>query len=90
MTGHPDTERADTAAVDLIAGHLAGRLAAHVDPHLVATRVVELLRDAGWRPIPRPEQITASGPRDPTVAARGAERVREALAEARNPKEDPR
>jgi hypothetical protein len=87
VTADEQQQRADDAATTLIARHLAGRLAAHVDPRLVATRVVELLREAGWRPIPRPEPITASGPRDPTVAVRGAERAREALAEARNPKE---
>lgn len=84
------TDRDDAGAVDLIARHLTGRLAAGIDARLVAGHLVELLREHGWRPIPRPTQITASGPRDPTVAVRGAERVREALAEARNPKEDPR
>lgn len=77
----------DDAAVDLIARHLTGRLAAGIDPQLVAAHLVDILREHGWRPIPRPESITAPGPRDPDTYRRGAERVREALAEARNPKE---
>lgn len=36
------------------AAHLTGRLAAGIDPALVAAALVDIARDRGWRPIPRP------------------------------------
>jgi len=77
-----EQQRADEAAATLIARHLAGRLAAHIEPSIVAARLVELLREHGWRPIPRPEPLTRSGPGDPPTAE-----WRAAADRIRNPKE---
>lgn len=79
-----DAGRADRDAAAVLAGHLRGRLAAGIDPALVADHLVALLREHGWRPIPRPQPITAQGRKDPATAKAGAARVR---AELPNPKE---
>ncbi|MFD0902359.1 hypothetical protein [Actinomadura sediminis] len=75
----------DEAAADLIARHLNGRLAPHIDPRLVAAHLVDLLREHGWRPIPRPEPITAQGPGAPPTRE-----WREVADRIRNRQEDPR
>lgn len=48
----------DVQAAGVLARHLTGRLAAGIDPQIVAAALVGLLREHGWRPIPRPPQIT--------------------------------
>lgn len=62
----------DVHAAGVLARHLTGRLAAHVDPQIVATACVALLRGHGWRPIPRPPQITEARGDPPNTAWRTA------------------
>lgn len=62
-------DRDDAHAAGVLARHLTGRLAAHVDPGIVATALVALMRDHGWRPIPRPPQIAGDARGDPPNTA---------------------
>ncbi len=71
----------DVHAAGVLARHLAGRLAAGIDPDHVGAALVALLRQHGWRPIPRPPQITGDG--KPGDYARGAALAREQLAKTR-------
>lgn len=60
-----DLDRDDAATADAIAQHLTGRLAAGIDPALVAGHLIELIRKQGWRQVRPPEQDTARRPGDP-------------------------
>lgn len=62
----------DVHAAGVLARHLTGRLAAGIDPQIVATALVTLLREHGWRPIPRPPQITEARGDPPNTAWRTA------------------
>ncbi|MEV4670994.1 hypothetical protein AB0K34_05005 [Actinomadura sp. NPDC049382] len=55
----------DVHAAGVLARHLTGRLAAGIDPDHVGAALVALLRQHGWRPIPRPPQITGDARGDP-------------------------
>ena len=77
-----DHERAE--AVRTVAAVLHGRLAPTLDADHVAALAVDALHAAGWRPIPRPQPITAPGRRDPATAHRGADEVRKAFDRALN------
>ena len=77
----------DVHAAGVLARHLTGRLAAGIDPDHVGAALVALLRQHGWRPIPRPQQITAPG--RPGDYARGAAAARAQLAKALDHKEEP-
>jgi hypothetical protein len=79
-----DAGRADRDAAAVLAAHLRGRLAPTLDADLVAADLVALIREQGWRHVPRPQPIAAQGRKDPETAHRGAARVRAALP---NPKE---
>lgn len=71
----------DVHAAGVLARHLTGRLAPTLDPEIVAAALVALLREHGWRPIPRPPQIAGDG--KPGDYARGAALAREQLAKTR-------
>lgn len=62
-------DRDDERAAGVLARHLTGRLAAGIDPAIVATALVALMREHGWRPIPRPPQIGAQARGDPPNTA---------------------
>lgn len=55
----------DVHAAGVLARHLTGRLAAGIDPDHVGAALVALLRQHGWRPIPRPPQIASEARGDP-------------------------
>lgn len=58
-------DRDDADAARLLARHLTGRLAAGIDPDHVGAALVALMRQHGWRPIPRPPQIASEARGDP-------------------------
>lgn len=59
----------DVHAAGVLARHLTGRLAAGIDPDHVGAALVALLRQHGWRPIPRPPQIASEARGDPPNTA---------------------
>lgn len=67
MTAAPAPE--DVHAAGVLARHLTGRLTPTLDPQIVAAALVALLREHGWRPIPRPPQITGDARGDPPNTA---------------------
>lgn len=70
----------DVHAAGVLARHLTGRLAAGIDPDHVGAALVALLRQHGWRPIPRPPQIASDRPKDHAAYDRGREKWRQAWA----------
>jgi hypothetical protein len=85
-----DAGRADRDAAHAIAAHLRGRLAPTLDADLVAADLVALIREQGWRHVPRPQPIAAQGRKDPETAKAGAERARKLMAERNRTKETDR
>ena len=77
----PEHDRHDAEAARLLAPHLTGRLAPTLDPQRVAALLVSVMREHGWRYIPRPAQITSDA--RPGDYARGAALAREQLAKTR-------
>lgn len=79
MTDYDAAERAHDRGTAIVARILRGRLAAGIDPDLVARHIVNDLVDDGWRPIPRPPEVAAD--RRPGVPPPAEWRqAREALA----------
>lgn len=79
----PDVQR----AIDAAETELARRLTYPTGgPEQIARDYLAWLHDHDWRPIPRPQTVTATGRRDPGDYARGAEAVREEMRKAREAK----
>lgn len=81
-TPKPEQDRHDAEAARLLAPHLTGRLAPTLDPQRVAALLVSVMREHGWRYIPRPAQIPDPGRRDPDGYRRNAAKAREELTKA--------